>query len=76
MNLKIQVERHDFYNHLTAIYGYLKAGQCLQAESYIENLYQSVRYIKNLLSINPPELATLLSVKQEDAKGKGIELKC
>lgn len=73
LNLKIQVERHDFYNHLTAVYGYVKAGHYIQAESYIENLYQNVRHIKNLLNIEPPELAALLNVKQEDAKARGIE---
>ena len=25
LHLRLQVERHDFYNHLTAIYGYIKA---------------------------------------------------
>ena len=24
LHLRLQVERHDFYNHLTAIYGYIK----------------------------------------------------
>ena len=73
LNLKIQVERHDFYNHLTAVYGYVKAGHYVQAESYIESLYQNVRHIKNLLNIEPPELAALLNVKQEEAKDRGIE---
>lgn len=73
LNLKIQVERHDFYNHLTAVYGYLKAGHYARAEGYIENLYEAVRNIKNLLNIEPPELAALLNVKQEEARAKGIE---
>lgn len=73
LNLKLQVERHDFYNHLTAVYGYFKAGQFGQAECYIENLYKNVRYIKELLNIDPPELAALLCVKQEQAKSLGIK---
>jgi len=76
INLRLQVERHDFYNHLTAIYGYIKAGHYAQAEtSYIENLYQTVRHIGNLLKIEPPELAAIINAKHEEAKKKGIKFK-
>ena len=73
LNLRLQVERHDIYNHFSAIYGYLKAGHYAQVESYVENLYQTVRHIESLLKIDPPELAAILSVKQEEAKTKGVE---
>jgi sensor histidine kinase regulating citrate/malate metabolism len=73
LNLRLQVERHDFYNHLTAIYGYIKAGHYVQTETYIENLYQTVSNIGNLLKIDPPELAAILSAKYEEAKTKGIK---
>lgn len=73
LNLRLQVERHDFYNHLTAIYGYIKAGHYAQTESYIENLYKTVRHIESLLKIDPPELAAVLSVKLEEAKVGGVE---
>jgi len=73
LNLKVQVERHDFYNHLTAVYGYLKANQYKQAEGYIETLYDNVRQINNLIRVNPPELGALLSVKKEEAKAQGID---
>ncbi|WP_243454305.1 sensor histidine kinase [Desulfosporosinus fructosivorans] len=72
LNLRVQVERHDFYNHLTAIYGYVKEGHYAQAEAYIGNLYETVRHIESLLKIYPPELAAILSVKQEEAKTRGI----
>lgn len=73
LNLRLQVERHDFYNHLTAIYGYVKAGHYTRAEAYIENLYQTLRHIESLLKIEPPELAAILNVKQEEAKAGGVE---
>jgi len=73
LNLKMQIERHDFYNHLTAVYGYLKANQYKQAEGYIETLYENVRQINDLMGLNPPELGALLSVKKEEAKTKGID---
>jgi sensor histidine kinase regulating citrate/malate metabolism len=69
----MQVERHDFYNHLTAIYGYIKAGHYAQTEAYIENIYQTVSSIGSLLKIDPPELAAILSVKHEETKAKGIK---
>lgn len=74
LSLQLQVERHDFYNHLTAIYGYIKTGHYSKTEAYIENLYQTVRHIGSLLKIDPPELAAILSAKQEEAKTKGIKL--
>ena len=61
LNLRLQVERHDFYNHLTAIYGYVKEGHYSHAENYIGNLYKTVR--EGLLKINPPELAAIPTVK-------------
>ena len=73
LHLRLQVERHDFYNHLTAIYGYIKACHYDQAETYIENLYHTVRRIGSLLKIEPPELAAIISVKHEEAKIKGIK---
>ena len=73
LSLRLQVERHDIYNHLTAIYGYVKAGHYTQAESYVENLYQTVRHIESFLKIDPPELAAILSVKQAEAKAKGVD---
>jgi two-component system sensor histidine kinase AgrC len=73
LNLKMQVERHDFCNHLTAVYGYLKAEQHKQAEGYIETLYDNVRQINELMVLNPPELGALLSIKKEEAKTQGID---
>ncbi|MHB1392600.1 MAG: sensor histidine kinase [Clostridia bacterium] len=73
LNLRLQVERHDFYNHLAAVYGYLKAGHYMQAEAYMQNLYKTIGRIESLLKLEPPELAALLSVKQEEAKVGGID---
>ncbi|WP_019122354.1 ATP-binding protein [Brevibacillus massiliensis] len=72
LSLQLQVERHDFYNHHTAMYGYLKVGQYDLAAAYMENLYQTVRHIDSLLKMDPPELAAILNVKQEEAKASGI----
>jgi signal transduction histidine kinase len=73
LHLRLQVERHDFYNHLTAIYGYIKACHFDQAETYIEKLYHTVSRIGSLLKIEPPELAAIISTKYEEAKINGIK---
>jgi signal transduction histidine kinase len=73
LHLRLQVERHDFYNHLTAVYGYIKAGHYVEAETYIQSLYKTVGHIESLLKLDPPELAALLSVKQEEAKIGGVD---
>lgn len=72
LNLRLQVERHDFYSHLTVVYGYLKAGHYIEAETYIQNLYKTIRHIESLIKLDPPELAALLSVKQEEVKAGGV----
>jgi len=73
LNLQMQISRHEFYNHLTSIYGYIKTEQYRQAENYAEKLYENVRRVKTFLNINPPELGALLSVKQEEAEDRGID---
>ena len=73
LHLRLQVERHDFYNHLTAIYGYIKACHFDQAETYIANLYHTISSIGSLLKIEPPDLAAIISTKYEEAKINGIK---
>jgi two-component system sensor histidine kinase AgrC len=73
LNLQMQVERHEFCNHLTSVYGYIKTERYRQAENYIEELYENVRQIESLLRMNPPQLGALLSVKQREADDRGID---
>ena len=74
LNLKMQGERHDFNNHLTSIYGYIKTEQYQQAKNYIEKLYENVSQTDAILKIEPSELGALLSVKQGEAEDHGIDL--
>jgi len=73
LNLRLRVERHDFYNHLTVIYGYVKTGNYDKVAAYIENLYHTVRHMEGLLKIDPPELAAVLNAKLEEAKAGGVD---
>jgi hypothetical protein len=73
LNMQMQVERHDFCNHLTSVYGYIKTERYRQAENYIEKLYENVRQTESFLRMNPPQLGALLSVKQGDAENRGID---
>ena len=73
LNLRLQVERHDFYNHLTSVYGYLKAEHYEEAKKYIQNLHKTVGNIESLLKLEPPELAALISVKLNEAKSNGVD---
>ncbi|MDD3314501.1 MAG: GHKL domain-containing protein [Syntrophaceticus sp.] len=73
LNLQMQVERHEFCNHLTSVYGYIKTEQYRQAENYIEKLYENASQTESFLSMNPPELGALLSIKQGEADDRGID---
>ena len=72
LNMKIKVERHDFYNHITAIYGYMKAKEYDLHQKYIEKRFKHVLYIKSLLDVGSVELSALISVKQEKARESDI----
>lgn len=67
-----RAQRHDFVNHLQAVYALLKAGKIEQAQRYIENLYHDVRISGEVLRVNIPELAALLLVKMGIASLKNI----
>lgn len=73
LNFKMQVERHDFNNHLTSIYGFIKTEQYQQTKNYIENIYENVSQTKAFLRLEPPELGALLSIKQGEAEDHGID---
>ena len=73
LNMKVQAERHDLYNHITVMYGYMETKEYGQLKKYIEERFQKVFHIKSLLDINPLELSALLSVKKGEALEKGID---
>ncbi|ADG83594.1 signal transduction histidine kinase regulating citrate/malate metabolism [Thermincola potens JR] len=68
----IRVQRHDFVNHMQAVYALLKTGEIEKAGKYIENLYEDVKITSESLRINIPEVSALLLVKMGIASAQNI----
>lgn len=73
LNLKIRSQRHDFYNHITSLYGFVRGGHFDEAKQYMESLYEDIKKVKDLLEIEPPALGALLSLKREKAGKLGVD---
>lgn len=67
-----RAQRHDFINHLQAVYVLLKTDQNDEAQSYIENLYQDIRISGEIMHLSIPEVTALLLVKMGTASLKNI----
>lgn len=58
-------ERHDFINHLQAIYGLIAVGNNEEAANYLKSMGADYRFNSQLLTINNPYLRTLLQNKNK-----------
>jgi two-component system sensor histidine kinase AgrC len=67
-----RTQRHDFINHLQAVYALLKTDRNDEAQSYIENLYHDIRISGEIIHLSIPEVAALLLVKMGTASLKNI----
>ncbi|AGL01893.1 sensor histidine kinase [Desulfoscipio gibsoniae] len=67
-------ERHDFINHLQAIYGLIAVGNNEEAANYLKSMGADYRFNSQLLTINNPYLRTLLQNKKQDLFMQGIDL--
>lgn len=73
LNLQMRSQRHDFYNHITSLYGFIRAERYENAKTYMESLYQDIRNVKEFLELDPPALGALLSLKREKADKLGVD---
>lgn len=74
LNLQMRSQRHDFYNHITSLYGFMRSERYEDAKAYMESLYHDIRKVKELLGLDPPALGALLSLKREKADKLGVDL--
>lgn len=71
--LTIRQQQHDFINHLTSLYGLLRAGENIPAYDYIASIYKDVKKSQVLLNIKLPGLGGLLESKRLLAERKNID---
>lgn len=70
----VRSQRHDFINHVQAVYGLIKTGQVEAAREYIEEVYGEVKQAGEVLSLNRPEISALLHAKEGLAAARGAKL--
>lgn len=71
----VRTYKHDFFNHLSSLYGFLKTGDSPAAQTYIKTLYKEVAQNNMILDIGIPALSGLLHTKAAVAGEKGIDFK-
>ncbi|MHB1126332.1 MAG: sensor histidine kinase [Bacillota bacterium] len=70
--LTVRTQRHDFLNHVTALYGMLMMNKFDRAKEYMTSFYTEVKASQSLLSLDIPALSGLLQIKSDTAKQHGI----
>ncbi|MBC7346943.1 MAG: Spo0B domain-containing protein, partial [Clostridia bacterium] len=68
----MRAQRHDFVNHVQALYGLIKAGSVAEALRYIEAVYGEVKQTSQVLQLGEPEMIALLHAKMGEAEAKGV----
>ncbi|MBM7854674.1 sensor histidine kinase regulating citrate/malate metabolism [Desulfohalotomaculum tongense] len=70
----MRAERHEFINHLQAIYGLIANGENEEAKRYLEDISTASRLNSLLLKISNPTLRVILQNKISIAQKKGIDI--
>lgn len=68
----MRAQRHDFINHVQALYGLVKAGDTEEALRYIREVYGEVKQASSLLQVGEPALVSLFQAKMGEAEAKGV----
>jgi len=70
----LRAQRHDFVNHVQALYGLLEEGEVEEARRYLHSVYGEVRQASQILALGEPAVIALVQAKIGQAEAKGIRL--
>ncbi|NLB90862.1 MAG: GHKL domain-containing protein [Clostridiales bacterium] len=74
LNHVLRAQRHDFLNHLQAVYGLIEMEEYEEANDYIENVYGNIRSVSQMLRTANPSVNALLHVKLAQLEEKNIQV--
>ncbi|MEG6521769.1 sensor histidine kinase [Desulfotomaculum sp. 1211_IL3151] len=63
----LKSQRHDFNNHVQALYGMIKENMIDLAKEYITEVFKETRELNDVITVDRPEIASLLKAKQTSA---------
>lgn len=70
----LRAQRHDFVNHVQALYGLIKIKRYEEAARYIETVFGEVKQGSQMLHLGEPQLMSLLTAKMGVADVQGVRL--
>lgn len=71
---ELRIERHDFNNHISSVYGLLKSKEYLKAEEYLDKIIEEVDLMNNIFKINNPYISSMLNFQFSLARKKKIKI--
>lgn len=74
LNKTLRAQRHDFLNHLQVVFGLIEMGEYLEANQYIEKVYNDIQKVSRALKTSNPAVNALLQVKTMDAEKRGMKV--
>lgn len=73
LNQTLRRQRHDFKNHLQVVYTLTEMESYPDVQEYIQNIYEDVQSVGNMLRTAVPAVNALLSAKSADCKERHID---
>lgn len=70
----MRVQRHDYVNHIQAIYGLLQNEEFASAKQYIQTIYRDLLDSSQVFQVRTPEIVALLQAKAGKAERLGVVL--
>lgn len=67
-----RTQRHDFINHLQAVYGLVQMNRFAEAKEYLQTLWQETGDISDIIQLKFPEVSALIHRKVNQAAAQRI----
>ncbi len=75
LNNTLREQRHDFLNHIQIIHGLIEMDNHKDAAEYMEEIYNEIQSVNNIMKTKSPAVNALLQVKENSCVDRGIEFR-
>lgn len=74
LNNTLRAQRHDFMNHLQVVHSLIELGEYVDANAYIEKVYNDIEKVSSILKTGIPAVNAILEAKRQTCESKGIDV--